>query len=250
MTMTFDPEDVIHTKERKAFRVLSHLGNCRKSLVFGRPSEGAATGIVKKIGSHVGHSSRPIAIARRSTRTTGLKLGGHRRTSAMLATVTALAYAHAQRIVALALKATMNDINGIVDAKLLLRLQPCVPPTGLLPIPRERPVHGKDYVEALITLVHDAPWATRSRELRALLGLRKDRFLRIVIEALATGRIVRTGFKASTTYLPAKNGRALAVAKIRMAAGARPKPKLSAKALNALQDLGAPNKPRRSPAAR
>ncbi len=179
-----------------------------------------------------------------------MKFGGHRRISAMLATVTALAYAHAQRIVALALKGSMNDINGILDANLFLRSPPRVPPKVVLPIPRERPVHAKDYVEALITLVHDAPWATRSRELRALLGLRKDRFLRIVIAALATGRIVRTGYKATTTYLPAKDGHALEVAKIRMAAGARPKPKLTVKAIKSLQKLVAPDEPRRSRAAR
>ncbi len=34
MTMTFDPEDVIHTKERKAFRVLSHLGTGGMSEVY------------------------------------------------------------------------------------------------------------------------------------------------------------------------------------------------------------------------
>ncbi len=168
----------------------------------------------------------------------------------MLATVTALAYAHAQRIVALALKATMNDINGILDANLFRRTPPRVPPTVVLPVPRQQPVHAKDYVETLITLVHDAPWATRSRELRALLGVKKDPFLRIVIAALATGRIVRTGYKASTTYLPAKDGRALEVAKVRMAAGARPKPKLSAKAVKSLQKLGSPNKARRSRAVK
>ncbi len=162
----------------------------------------------------------------------------------MLATVTALAYAHAQRIVALALKATMNDINEILDANLFLRSSARVPAV-VVPKPRGGPVRAKDYVEALISLVHDAPWATRSRELRALLGVKKDPFLRIVVAALATGRIVRIGFKASTTYLPAKDGRALAVAEIRMAAGARPKGKVSTKASKALQKLSG----HRSPAA-
>ena len=154
----------------------------------------------------------------------------------MLAIVTALAYAHAQRIVALALKSTMNDINEILDANLFLRSPPRVPAV-VVPLPSGGPVHAKDYVEALITLVHDAPWATRSRELRALLGVKKDPFLRIVIAALATGRIVRTGYKASTTYLPAKDGRALEVAKVRMAAGARPKAKRTVKWMKALQEL-------------
>jgi hypothetical protein len=148
------------------------------------------------------------------------------------AEVAAIAYAYAQRIVALAVKATILDINALVDGQPAGRnitSSTDTPPRrpSLITIPRLRPcpsgVHAKEYVEALIAIVHDAPWATRSRELRAMLGVKKDPFLRIVDAALATGRIVRTGYKATVTYLPAKDGKALSIATKRMAAGARPK---------------------------
>ena len=148
--------------------------------------------------------------------------------------IAALAYTYARRIVALAVKATINDINAVLDGKnpaQPIRLLPPRAPANLLtstvsiPTPRRTGVHAEDYVEALIAIVHDAPWATRSRELRAILGVKKDQFLRIADAALATGRIARTGYKATVTYLPAKDGEPLRVAAKRMAAGARPKAK-------------------------
>ena len=68
----------------------------------------------------------------------------------------------------------------VADAQSSLVAPPRVPVAVGIPKPGNRPVFAKDYVEALISLVHDAPWATRSRELRALLGVKKDPFLRIV----------------------------------------------------------------------
>jgi len=96
-------------------------------------------------------------------------------------------------------------------------------PSVTVPKRREWGVHADDYVETLIRLVHEAAWAPRARELRAILGVKKDPFLRIADKALATGRIVRTGYKASVTYLPAEDGKALKVGTTRLAAGARPK---------------------------
>lgn len=154
----------------------------------------------------------------------------------MEAAIAATAYTYAQRIVALAVKATINDINAVLDRRPAQAPALPSPPAGVgprnpmtstvvIPKPRRTGVHANDYVEALIAIVHDAPWATRSRELRAMLGVKKDPFLRIVDAALATGRIVRTGYKATVTYLPAKDGQPLKVAASRIAAGARPKAK-------------------------
>lgn len=148
------------------------------------------------------------------------------------ARIATLAYACAQRIVALAVKSTIDEINAVLDKPVAPSPPPTTPApsttrlaTFVIPKLQDGAVHAKDYVEALIAIVHEAPWATRSRELRAILGVKKDPFLRIVDAALATGRIARTGYKATVTYLPAKDGKPLRVAAKRMAAGARPKAK-------------------------
>lgn len=82
---------------------------------------------------------------------------------------------------------------------------PALPRTRLieLPLPAERaagPVHAPEYVDRLVELVRNHPWPPQSRELQALLGVRKDPFLRIVTLALETGRITRTGSRSSVRY--------------------------------------------------
>ena len=121
------------------------------------------------------------------------------------ARVAALAYACAMKIVEVAIKSRLEDINAVLDrAKPAHAADGSAPATTRssaghedkdsillsfrIPRPHDGVVHAKDYVEALIAIVHTAPWATRSRELRAMLGVKKDPFLRIVDAALATGR--------------------------------------------------------------
>jgi hypothetical protein len=76
-------------------------------------------------------------------------------------------------------------------------------PLRRLPSPAPRvngPIRAADYVERLVEIVKNHPWPPQSRELQALLGVRKDPFLRVVTVAMATGRIVRTGQKAGMRY--------------------------------------------------
>lgn len=144
------------------------------------------------------------------------------------ARLTSLAYSFALQVVGLAVDSTVEEIAASAEGSAPPDAHRGVQSTKLtltIPRPHNGVVHASDYVEPLIAIVHDAPWATRSRELRAMLGVGKDPFLRIVELALATGRIVRTGYKATITYLPAKDGKPLKVAASRMAAGARPKSK-------------------------
>lgn len=80
------------------------------------------------------------------------------------------------------------------------------------PVPAQRPssvpppargrkgAKPEDFVEPLVEIVKRHPWPPRARELRALLGLPKGRFLRTVSLAIAAGRIKRTGFKSSVQY--------------------------------------------------
>lgn len=59
-------------------------------------------------------------------------------------------------------------------------------------------------VERMVELVETMPWPARSRELQALLGISKDRFLRVANLALDMKLVRRIGQKGGVKYLPVK----------------------------------------------
>lgn len=63
-------------------------------------------------------------------------------------------------------------------------------------------VHAEDFVDKLEELVKAIPGGARARELRAMLGIKKDPFLRVAALAIAQKRVRRVGFKAGIRYLP------------------------------------------------
>ena len=65
-----------------------------------------------------------------------------------------------------------------------------------------------DLVERMVELVETMPWPARSRELQALLGISKDRFLRVANLALGMNLVHRIGQKGGVKYLPIKKKRA------------------------------------------
>jgi len=78
-------------------------------------------------------------------------------------------------------------------------------PEVRLEAPRNQPphwVHAEDYVDKLEELVKAIPGGARARELRAMLGIKKDPFLRVAALAIAERRVRRVGFKAGIRYLP------------------------------------------------
>ena len=123
-------------------------------------------------------------------------------------TLRALASAFAARLVDAAVAALREDLRGFGDAEPVTR-PPRLPgargaePRPILPgMPGEQPLFLRPHhhVDRLVEIVRDYPWPPRSGELQRLLGVKKDRFLRIVNIAMATGRIRRTGVKGAAKY--------------------------------------------------
>ena len=119
-----------------------------------------------------------------------------------------LASAFAAKLVQTAVVSLREDLRGFGEAQTVA--SPTVPPiqrpqgkrTILPALPIEQPLQlrPKDHVDRLVEIVRDYPWPPRSGELQRLLGVKKDRFLRIVNIAIATGQIRRTGVKGGAKY--------------------------------------------------
>lgn len=112
----------------------------------------------------------------------------------------ALARTLASRMVEAAIHASADELSRTEIAAASAR-----PGTPEKEAPRSQPghwVHAEDYVEKLEELVRSIPGGARARELRAMLGIKKDPFLRVAALAIAQKRVRRVGFKAGIRYLP------------------------------------------------
>jgi len=125
--------------------------------------------------------------------------------SSLESTLRALASDFAARVIALTRAESIDSISAV---SLGGRAAPTPTEGAAVPRPFAPAERGKsratDLVDRMVELVETMPWPARSRELQALLGISKDRFLRVANLALDMKLVHRIGQKGGVKYLPLK----------------------------------------------
>lgn len=121
-----------------------------------------------------------------------------------------LALGFARRLLALACTSSIDGMAGMeVAAPSSNAADREVPPEkrpSLIPVdvgarrPAKLRPSSLDRVHAMVAAVRSLPWAARSRELQALLGVSKTQFVRTADFAVRMGLLRRTGMKAGVAY--------------------------------------------------
>ncbi len=124
-----------------------------------------------------------------------------------------MAMAFATNMVALARTSSIDAIVALEPGPAASTVKTPAAPSaddlqGLVPRPFAPLERGRTrsaaLVKRMVKLVETMPWPARSRELQALLGISKDRFLRVANLALDMNLVRRTGQKGGVKYLPIK----------------------------------------------